>query len=388
MRTRLLGAAAACGMALAVAACSGPVPKHERPLGFAIQRDMDLRGMDKDDPILMRIFKEESELEVWKKDGSGKYALLKTYEICKWSGELGPKHKEGDRQAPEGFYQVTPANMNPNSSYHLSFNLGFPNTFDRAHARTGSHLMVHGDCQSAGCYAMEDEQIEEIYALAREAFRGGQKAFQVQAYPFRMTPQNLARHRNDPNKAFWRNLKEGNDHFEVTRAAPQVGVCDRRYVFNASNGDLDPSARCPVLDVPEAIRVAVAEKARQDDKAMQVAIARLESGVGGPPVSADVQIAQAGDTAPQRGATASGGESGGLLSRMPRLRVPGLSGGQRQVRSQQASPVATAVTGYAPQPAPVAGGNDPFAVFDLFVTVDARTLPKAHAERSDAAGTR
>ena len=61
----------------------------------------------------MRIFKEEAELEVWKEDKTGRFALLKTYPICRWSGELGPKVKEGDRQAPEGFYTITPALMNP-----------------------------------------------------------------------------------------------------------------------------------------------------------------------------------------------------------------------------------------------------------------------------------
>ncbi len=123
--------------------------------------------------------------------------------------------------------------MNPRSSYYLAFNMGFPNQFDRSYGRTGSHLMVHGDCSSRGCYAMTDEAIAEVYALAREALQAGQDSFQVQAYPFRMTPRNLARHRNNPNMAFWKNLKEGYDHFEVTRQEPQVDVCERRYVFNA-----------------------------------------------------------------------------------------------------------------------------------------------------------
>ena len=123
---------------------------------------------------MVRIFKEEAVLEVWKQKDTGRYDLVKTYEICQWSGQLGPKYTEGDRQAPEGFYTVRPAQMNPRSRYHLSFNMGYPNTFDRAHGRTGQHLMVHGDCKSAGCYAMTDALMEEIYALAREAFRGGQ----------------------------------------------------------------------------------------------------------------------------------------------------------------------------------------------------------------------
>ena len=202
-------------------------------------------------PILVRLFKEESELEVWKQDREGRFALLKTYPICRWSGELGPKVKEGDRQAPEGFYNITPGQMNPNSQYYLSFDLGYPNAYDRAYGRTGAQLMVHGDCSSRGCYSMTDEQISEIYALGRDSFFGGQKSFQVQAYPFRMTAQNLARHRNNPNIAFWKMLKKGNDHFEVTQPRAQGQCLRKRYVFDAQS----PSGtrRCrsaPAAQVP------------------------------------------------------------------------------------------------------------------------------------------
>jgi murein L,D-transpeptidase YafK len=193
------------------------------------------RGMSPKDPILVRAYKKEAELELWKKGSDGKYALLKTYPICRWSGQLGPKVREGDRQAPEGFYTVTPAQLNPNSSFYLSFNIGYPNAYDRAHGRTGAHLMVHGTCSSAGCYAMTDEAIAEVYALAREAFAGGQRGFQFQAYPFRMTAENLAKHRADPNMPFWRNLKEGSDYFEVMRDEPPVSVANRRYHFGAEH---------------------------------------------------------------------------------------------------------------------------------------------------------
>ena len=142
-------------------------------------------------------------------DRSGYHALLKTYPICRWSGELGPKIKEGDRQAPEGFYTITPGLMNPNSSYYLAINMGFPNAYDKAHGRTGAFLMIHGDCSSRGCYAMTDEQIAEIYALARESFLGGQRSFQIQAYPFRMTPINMAKHRASPAHAVLENAQAG-----------------------------------------------------------------------------------------------------------------------------------------------------------------------------------
>lgn len=253
--------------------------KHLRPLSQATLKELSEKGMRKEDPILVRIYKEENVLEIWKPTKDGRFAHFKSYDICTWSGKLGPKIKEGDKQAPEGFYTVTPAQMNPNSNYYLSFNLGFPNEFDRAHGRTGSHLMVHGACSSAGCYAMEDEQIAEIYALARDSFRGGQREFQVQAFPFRMTPANMARHAGNPNMPFWRRLKEGSDHFEVTGIPPKVGVCGRDYVFNASPVDpsrrLDPTATCPALEVPDAIRVAVASKQMRDETAYQVALAEI-----------------------------------------------------------------------------------------------------------------
>src|SRR5690242_1205231 len=202
--------------------------------------------------ILLRIFKEESELEVWKQDTGGHYQILKTYPICRWSGDLGPKLHEGDGQAPEGFYAVTVELMNPLSKYYLSINTGFPNEFDKANHRDGSFLMIHGDCLSIGCYAMTDEQIGEIYSLARDALLDGQESFQIQAYPFRMTSENLAKHRTNPNMAFWRMIKIGNDHFESTHLEPKVEVCNRRYVFDAqppwhSSNTLvfDPTGKCP-----------------------------------------------------------------------------------------------------------------------------------------------
>src|SRR5690606_21887081 len=123
----------------------------------------------------------------------------------------------------------------------------------------GQHLMVHGACSSAGCYSMNNDQIEQIYALAREAFKGGQEAFQIQAFPFRMTAENMARYRKDPNYEFWKMLKEGYDHFEITRVPPKVDVCGKRYVFNqiAVDGqDFRPDAACPTMGRPETLEVA------------------------------------------------------------------------------------------------------------------------------------
>jgi murein L,D-transpeptidase YafK len=236
------------------------------PLSDRVLAELKAKNMEKGSPILVRLFKEEAELEVWKQDKTGRFALLRTYPICRWSGELGPKIREGDRQAPEGFYTITSGLMNPNSNYYLAINTGFPNSYDRANGRTGALLMIHGDCSSAGCYAMTDEQIAEIYALARESFFGGQKSFQLDAFPFRMTPLNMARHRDSPHMAFWKMLKEGYDHFEVTHHEPKVNVCEKRYVFNAeSMAQFEPAERCPAYNVPEDIAAAVRDKERRDD---------------------------------------------------------------------------------------------------------------------------
>jgi murein L,D-transpeptidase YafK len=171
---RSLLASAAIATAALLAGCdSEKIPnisgRHMQPLSEATLTELDTKNMAKESPILIRIFKEESELEVWKVDKSGRFALLRTYPICRWSGDLGPKIEEGDRQAPEGFYTVTADLMNPNSHYHLAINTGFPNAYDRANGRSGASVMIHGDCASVGCYAMTDEQISEIYSLAREA---------------------------------------------------------------------------------------------------------------------------------------------------------------------------------------------------------------------------
>src|SRR5580693_6483910 len=266
--------AVALAAAVALAGCDtdgvvAPAGRALSPLSDKMLADIEAKNMSKESPILVRLYKEESELEVWKQDNTGHYELLKTYPICRWSGELGPKVKEGDRQAPEGFYTITPGQMNPNSNYYLAFNLGFPNAYDRANEHTGAFLMVHGDCSSAGCYAMTDEQIQEIYALGRDAFLGGQKSFQVQAYPFRMTAINMAKHRNNPYMPFWRMIKEGNDHFMVTKAEPKVDVCEKRYVFNAEPAPgmkFSPKDKCPAYTVPAEIASAVKEKSDKDER--------------------------------------------------------------------------------------------------------------------------
>jgi len=191
-----------------------------------------VKGMALGTPILMRVFKRDFELELWMlKDG--RYELFATYPICKWSGRLGPKLQTGDRQSPEGFYTVDKTALNPNSRWHRSFNLGFPNAYDRSHGRTGSFLMVHGGCGSIGCYAMTNPVIDEIWAIVTRALDGGQQRFQVQVYPFRMTDQNLARYQGERWSQFWSDLKIGYDHFERDRLPPSVSACDKRYAFTS-----------------------------------------------------------------------------------------------------------------------------------------------------------
>ena len=268
--------------------------KANQPVPPKLAEKMAEKDMDLQSPILIRLFKEEAELEVWKQNRSGKFELLKSYPICRWSGDLGPKVREGDRQAPEGFYSISPAQMNPQSAYYLSFNTGYPNAYDRALGHTGSELMVHGDCSSRGCYAMTDEQIAEIYSLGRESFFGGQKAFSFEAFPFHMTPANMAKHRNNPNMPFWRMIKVGYDHFEVTHQEPKVDFCEKHYVFDAvraPNATRDPvfnaAAKCPPYAIPDDIADATKQKEERDEAefnklaAKGVPTAKLNTGIDG-----------------------------------------------------------------------------------------------------------
>lgn len=247
--------------------------RHLQPLSSVVEGQLRSMGSGPGEAMMMRIYKDESALEVWKRVKGGTYKYFKTYEICNWSGELGPKIKEGDRQAPEGFYAITPGLMNPNSSYYLAFNTGYPNKFDRAHGRTGSDLMVHGDCSSRGCYAMTDDQIAEIYSLGREAFKGGQRTFDMQIFPFRMTAENLAKHRNSPHIDFWRNLKVGYDAFEISKRVPKWDVCEGRYIFNAKGGPLRAHGACPTGSTDPVLMAEVAAKQVVDFGKFEVAAA-------------------------------------------------------------------------------------------------------------------
>ncbi len=217
-------------------------------------------------PMLIRAYKKEAELEIWKMKSDGQYALLKTYPICRWSGQLGPKRTEGDMQVPEGFYAITPGQLNPNSHYFLAFNVGYPNAYDRAYGRTGGSVMVHGVCSSAGCFSMTDKQVDDIYAIGRDALRGGQREIQLQSYPFHMT---AGKHGEVPARSehrFWKELKNGADHFEVTKTEPSVVICGKHYVFGATaKGEVSATAPCPALQKDEEVEALVADKEAKDD---------------------------------------------------------------------------------------------------------------------------
>lgn len=264
-------------LAVGLAACAGFVKggdnRHNIPLSSAMVSALRSMGSSPQEPMVVRIFKQEEVLEVWKRTNTGQYKLFKTYEICSYSGDLGPKFKEGDRQSPEGFYTISPGLMHPKSNYYLAFNTGFPNKFDRAHGRTGSNLMVHGDCKSVGCYAMTDAGIAEIYALARESFKGGNPSFQVQIFPFRMHAANLAQHATSAHLDFWKNIKQGYDLFELNKTPPAWDVCEKRYIFNpVSSGPLDALGPCPATQHNAALEA----KQQADDATLANAFAANE----------------------------------------------------------------------------------------------------------------
>ena len=255
---RLALATLVVGAAASLAACDEGSPvddlggmagsaRASHPLSARMVALMQEKGVAPSSAVLIRTYKKDAEFEVWKMKADGRYVLFKTFPMCRWSGQLGPKMAEGDRQVPEGFYRITPGQMNPVSQYYLSFNVGYPNAYDRAHGASGGSIFVHGACSSAGCFSMTDEQIDQIYAIAREAFTGGQQSIQMQSYPFRMTAENMAKYRNDPNIEFWKQLKEGADNFEVAKQDVTVGVCARHYVFNTTTpaNHMDPAGPCP-----------------------------------------------------------------------------------------------------------------------------------------------
>ncbi|MDO1584076.1 L,D-transpeptidase family protein [Rhizobium oryzicola] len=298
---RLKNIALALLMATALAGCNDTLEtatvdlskvknKVEQPLPDRLVAEMQKRNMPRNSPIMIRIFKEEGVMEIWKAKADNRFDKISQYQICAWSGKLGPKIKEGDRQAPEGFYNLTPAHLNPNSKYYLAINTGFPNRYDAANGRSGSNLMIHGACSSSGCYSMTDEQILEIYAFARDAFKGGQTSVQLEAFPFRMTAENMARHRNNENMEFWKMLKVGYDQFEITKRPPDVNVCGKKYVFNQQvqgSGNFSPAAACPPSSTPPELNMAMTTYQKNYELAYAKALDKLDGKVWYEPTEAE-----------------------------------------------------------------------------------------------------
>ena len=230
------------GLLLMFAPCAGQdVTGLERAKAAAervrpgLVRDLTALGLRFGDPVFIRAFKEERQLEVWiRRRADGIYQLFRTWPIAAQSGRSGPKLAEGDGQVPEGFYAVSRAGMKPDSSYHLAFNIGFPNAYDRHHGRTGSDIMIHGNRVSIGCLAMTDAKIEEIYTLCDAALGNGQPYFRVHLFPFRMTEERMALAKENRWFDFWKQIREGYDQFEKTRIPPLTTVESGQYRFDVS----------------------------------------------------------------------------------------------------------------------------------------------------------
>jgi murein L,D-transpeptidase YafK len=216
--------------------------------GMDLGQRLAAKGMRAGSPVMIRIFKAESQLELWVQVDD-RFELFATYPICTWSGKLGPKLQEGDKQAPEGFYTVTIDQIRRTGRWPRALNIGFPNAFDKAYARTGSFILVHGGCTSKGCYAMTDPVMDEIYELTERALRQGQEAVPVHSFPFRMTEANLEANASNPWMQFWMNLKPAYDLFERTRVPPRVGICNKKYLIT----DGDAASRTCIDDSSDGI---------------------------------------------------------------------------------------------------------------------------------------
>lgn len=251
-------------------------------------------GIAADAPIMIRVFKAESEMEIWTGDETGNYRLFATYPICYWSGGLGPKVKEGDKQAPEGFYAMgMEQSIHEGTRWPKSLNVGYPNPFDKINLRSGSHILIHGGCASIGCFAMTNAVSLEIFKLASDAFDAGQPNIPVHVFPFRMTEANLVKYSEPKWDGFWRNLKEGYDLFERTHRPPRVSVCGMRYGFAAASRiegvNPGPVEVCPetaqVIADLSNINKRVAEQPQVQPQTAEIktaSISGMASFLGGP----------------------------------------------------------------------------------------------------------
>lgn len=221
---------------------------HDRVLAAMVEKRFEMKKLFRERgitypaaEIFLRAFKREHSLELWvRPQGQDAFVLLKTYEICALSDKPGPKRVRGDLQTPEGFYYIN--NFNPQSGYHLSLGVNYPNDSDRIlHLEgrdPGGDIFIHGGCRTAGCMALTDENIKEVYVVAMEARDRGQDRIPVHIFPARLTDDALKQlvrvfQKEEPKLvSFWANLKSGYDYFETAHKLPAVTINKRgRYIF-------------------------------------------------------------------------------------------------------------------------------------------------------------
>lgn len=234
MKTHVFPAALTimAALILPLTTCNGQMPDRDKQARTRVEPGLNARlaphAMRVGNPVFIRIIKEEHILELWgKPDKSETWLLIKRYPIAGMSGTLGPKQREGDYQAPEGFYEVTPAGLNPKSNYHLSFNIGYPNAYDRALGRTGSLIMVHGSNVSIGCFAITDAGIEEVYTMVAAALQHGQPSVPVQIHPFVPSIDRLAREEESEHFSFWKVMAKAWEYTERQRRPARAVVNEK-----------------------------------------------------------------------------------------------------------------------------------------------------------------
>jgi murein L,D-transpeptidase YafK len=237
------------------AAAAGALPLPGTPNIAAFQERLANKGLALAAPIMIRVFKSESELEIWKQKGD-KFVLFATYPICHWSGTIGPKLRDGDKQAPEGYYTISRAQTRHVGRWPKAIDVGYPNILERSQARTGSAILIHGGCTSVGCFAMTNPVMDEIHLLASASIEAGQPIVPMHVYPFRMTDQNMRAHALSPWRNFWANLKEGYDSFERTKRPPTVDICNGRYIYR----DSQPSSRVGTLEACAPTLMAIRDQ--------------------------------------------------------------------------------------------------------------------------------
>lgn len=240
-----------------------PAAEDDQPQS-ALEMELEARGFELGAPAFLRVFKSDSILEVWMLK-AGRFELFKRYPVCKWSGQLGPKLAEGDRQSPEGVYFITGGDLRVNARWHRAMNVGFPNARDRALGLTGSGILIHGKCSSIGCFALTDDIVEDVYDVVESALEAGQPRVGVHVFPFALTRERLNAKADEEWSGFWRELKRGHDLFLRDRLPPRTFVCAGQYAFQSRRNPapvLDGNPVCTPLSRPARPVLATAAARR------------------------------------------------------------------------------------------------------------------------------